>query len=157
MPSQTKTAKASSSMFNSVTIPLSDEESEDLVGWTRSRHRKKRRKPGFQAKGDGVRWISRQILRWWPVLIFFPAIVFLLFQASSIGGASPNVNRQLDFAVSEEEHGGNLNRLHPMTRNVGGVREPSFDLVGLPTLVHWHSSSANELDNGCRSPSCLMI
>ncbi|XP_058069162.1 probable hexosyltransferase MUCI70 [Magnolia sinica] len=107
-------------------ISVSDEDSDDLSGKARSRHRKKRRKPGLQGKKDTIRWIFRTILRWWPVLIFVPAIIFLLFQAPNIGH---DQNDELKPNPVEDTPVGNLNQLGVRYRVVNGVREPCLKIL----------------------------
>ncbi|XP_052193705.1 probable hexosyltransferase MUCI70 isoform X2 [Diospyros lotus] len=73
-------------MFNnSISISVSDEDSDELAGRMRPRVRRKRKKLGFRGKNDFAKRFLRKLLRWWPVLLFLPAAGLLLFEASRIG------------------------------------------------------------------------
>lgn len=119
------------SMFNnnnSLSISVSDEDEEEPSGKMRVRVRRKRKKSGFRGKNELRRLIVKQLLRWWPVLLFLPAAALLLFEATRIGRkTTPVVNNNLvihkkDNFAADNRSEGNLNRLDPTTRVVGGVR-----------------------------------
>ena len=131
-------------MFNnsnnhSVSISVSDDDTDELTRM-RARVRKKRRKSGPRGSNGGelARWVVRKLVRYWMFLIFLPLAGLLLFEASRIGRKSNSVARpELGKSPILSESGlgsakkpslekkseGNLNRLDPMTRVVGGVRE----------------------------------
>lgn len=110
-------------MLNSISISVSDDESDEIAGRMRVRVRKKRKRLGFRARSDAVRRIVRMIVRYWPLLIFMPAILILLFFELPSIGSKPEVKQVPDLAV-EKENMGNLDR--PRTRMVNGVRERKF-------------------------------
>lgn len=110
-------------MLNSISISVSDDESDEIAGRMRVRVRKKRKRLGFRARSDAVRRIVRMIVRYWPLLIFMPAIVILLFFELPSIGSKPEVKQVPDLAI-EKEKMGNLDR--PRTRMVNGVRERKF-------------------------------
>lgn len=117
---------------NSISISVSDDDSDEL-GRVRARVRKKRKKPGFRNNGNGLsRWLLRKLVKYWMVLIFLPAAGLLLFEASSfvmrpeVGKTPSHSDSQLSpikKPSQEKKSDGNLNRLDPTTRVVGGVRE----------------------------------
>lgn len=108
---------------------ISDEDSDDVAGKMRVRVRRKRKKSALRGKNELARQILRQLQRWWPVLLFLPAAGLLVFEASRIGRKpSPVINSELVTQKSpeiivEKKSEGNLNRLDPSTRVVGGVRQ----------------------------------
>ncbi|XP_027331623.1 uncharacterized protein LOC113847005 [Abrus precatorius] len=117
---------------NSVSISVSDDESDEL-GRMRVRARRKRRKLGHR------RWLRKLLLRYWMLLIIIPAACLLIFEASRIGRKpSLNVNSEIETrnnqlhrsnpALVKEPHS-NLNRLDPTTHVVGGVRERCLKLL----------------------------
>ncbi|XP_077233575.1 DNA-directed RNA polymerase subunit beta (DUF616) [Tasmannia lanceolata] len=115
-------------MFNSISISISDEDSDDTTGKMKSRGRRKLRKLGFRGKGDTLRWIFRKMKKWWTVLLFLPAIALLLFEASRLA-RKPDKDPKLDFVSDNEVAGGNLNSLGFKTRIVNGVKEPCLKIL----------------------------
>ncbi|GAB2291337.1 hypothetical protein Dimus_025595 [Dionaea muscipula] len=126
---------------NSVSISVSDDDDNELAaGRIRSRVRRKRRKPSLRSGNELIRHIVRKLTKWWPVLLFFPAVGLLLFEASRIG-VKPGL--QMNSATPKTTSGGlvkqpkaNLNRLEPTTRVVGGVRERCLKLLAPEELQH---------------------
>lgn len=119
---------------NSVSISVSDDDSDEL-GRMRVRVRsRKRKKPGYRFKNELARRVVRKLVRYWTLLIFLAAAGLLLLEASRIGSKSSSGFIQKPDVV-HSNHGstnspsldrkseGNLNRLDPTTRVVGGVRE----------------------------------
>ncbi|KAF3446259.1 hypothetical protein FNV43_RR11438 [Rhamnella rubrinervis] len=143
----------SSSMFNnnSISISVSDEDSDEL-GRMRVRVRsRKRKKPGYRFKNELARRLVRKLVRYWTVLIFIAAAGLLLFEASRIGRKSslvvrsefirnPNIvhsdHSSMNKLSLEKKSEGNLNRLDPTTRVVGGVRERCLKLLPPEELEH---------------------
>lgn len=123
---------------NSISISVSDEDSDEL-GRMRVRVRsRKRKKPVYRFKNELARRVVRKLVRYWAVLIFIAAAGLLLFEASRIGRKSglvvhsgfiqkPNIvhsdHSSMNKPSLEKKSEGNLNRLDPTTRVVGGVRE----------------------------------
>ncbi|KAK1323082.1 hypothetical protein QJS10_CPA02g00101 [Acorus calamus] len=115
-------------MHNSVSIAVDDDESEDLSGKARvTRIRWRRRRLRDPVPGDLVRRVLRWVIRRWTILIFLPAAVFLLIEASRMSG-SP-VIRDRSPPARETESVGNLNRLDPTTRVINGIRQPCLKIV----------------------------
>lgn len=127
-------------MFNNngVAISISDDEADEL-GRMRARARRKRKKhTGPRVRAEWTRRVKRLLVKYWFFLVLVPAAGLLLFEASRIGrGTSPADNRGSDVESVrmrsdsqtsrkpnlEKRSEGNLNRLDPTTRVVGGVRE----------------------------------
>ncbi|XP_024027771.1 uncharacterized protein LOC21404106 [Morus notabilis] len=144
---------------NSVSISISDDDSDELGGRARPRVRKKRKKPGHRNNGSElVRWIVRKLVRYWMLMIFLPAACLLLFEAS-IGrkstplekpelGKTPTVTHsELSSTKNpslEKKPEGNLNRLDPTTRVVGGVRERCLKILPLEELENLDVPSSKE-------------
>ncbi|XP_015884715.3 probable hexosyltransferase MUCI70 [Ziziphus jujuba] len=159
---------SSSSMFsnnnnnnnnnNSMSISVSDDESDEL-GRMRVRVRRKRKKPGYRLKNEFTRRVYRKLVRYWTLLIFIPAACLLIFEASRIGRKSspvvttdyiqnPNFvdsdSTSISKSGSEKKSEGNLNRLDPTTRVVGGVRQRCLKLLSPEELEHLDIPSGNE-------------
>lgn len=114
---------ASSGMLNTVSISVSDSDPEDPPGRMRVRIRRKRRNPHLPFKDGLLRRALRRAVRWWPLLLFIPAISLLVFEASRLFGKPAVELRSTPTSTMEEEPVGNLNRLDPVTRVIHGVRE----------------------------------
>lgn len=126
---------------NSVSISVLDDESDEL-GRRRARARRKRKKLVHRDENGFAVRLLRRLLKHWMLLIIFPIVGFLVFEASIIG-AKPSlmVNSQLGTPSKpvrfnselskvdksthtlEKDPKGNLNRLDPTTRVSGGVRQ----------------------------------
>ncbi|XP_062090523.1 probable hexosyltransferase MUCI70 [Humulus lupulus] len=138
---------------NSIAISVSDDESDEL-GRARARLRKKRKKLGLRNNSNGLsRWLIRKLLKNWMFLIFLPAAGLLLFEASSFvlsphAGKSPNGSgselSSIKKPSQEKKSEGNLNRLDPTTRVVGGVRERCLKLLPPEELDHLDIPSSKE-------------
>ncbi|GFY86129.1 DNA-directed RNA polymerase subunit beta [Actinidia rufa] len=139
-------------MFNnSVTISVSDNDSDDLAGKMRVRVRRKRKKSGFRGRNELAQRFLRKLLRWWPFLLFLPAAGLLVFEASRIGRKpSPDpglVSQKNSGPVVENKSEGNLNRLDPTTRVVRGVRERCLKLLPPEELQHLDIPTDKEPSN----------
>ncbi|CAN1273637.1 Probable hexosyltransferase MUCI70 [Linum perenne] len=109
---------------NSVSIPVSDDESDELSR-KRARVRRKRKKPLFyRVKHDFPKRFFRFLVRYWALLIFIPAVVLLCYETSKIGKEPP-----ADAVDDAKPSHPNLNRMDPSTRMVDGVREPCLKLL----------------------------
>ncbi|KAH7524040.1 hypothetical protein FEM48_Zijuj06G0076100 [Ziziphus jujuba var. spinosa] len=119
----------------------------------RVRVRRKRKKPGYRLKNEFTRRVYRKLVRYWTLLIFIPAACLLIFEASRIGRKSspvvttdyiqnPNFVDSDSTSISKSE--GNLNRLDPTTRVVGGARQRCLKLLSPEELEHLDIPSGNE-------------
>lgn len=124
---------------NSISISVSDEDPDEL-GRMRVRVRRKRKKPGHPVKNELARTVVLLLLKYWMFLILLPAVGLLVFEASRIGRKpSPLATPELGTVTKpslEKKPGGNLNRLDPTTRVVGGVRERCLKLLPPEELEH---------------------
>lgn len=118
-----------SSTNNSVSISVSDDESNDL-NRIRTRTRRKRKKPGHRTSFELPRYILRLFLRYWIVLVFLLAVGLLVFESTRIGtkpaNSEPSELKNPDLSGKEspnKKNEGNLNRLDPTTKVIGGVRQ----------------------------------
>ncbi|KAJ4963314.1 hypothetical protein NE237_023253 [Protea cynaroides] len=128
----------SSSMFNTVSISISDDESDELAGKMRVRARRKRKKLRFRGEDDFLRRMLRKLLKWWALLLFLPAIGLLILEASKIAGKPDEGSKSLvksRFVVDKISEG-NLNHLNPTTRVINGVRERCLKLLPPEQLQH---------------------
>lgn len=131
-----------SNSSNSVSIPVSDNEFDE-VERMRVRARRKRKKLGSRVKNELARRVFRMMLRYWLVVFFLIAAGLLIFEATRIGRKSrmeakselgDTTRPTLGDSVlgTDKKSGldnkpdGNLNRLDPVTRMVAGVRERKF-------------------------------
>lgn len=130
----------SSSIFNNnnISISVSDDESDEL-GRMRVRVRRKRKKHGHnRVRTEFTQRLIRLFVKYWMLLIFLPAAVLLIFEATRIGrkpglainsevnevrkpGLTGNLELSKEKDPSQEKS--NLNRLDPTTHVVRGVRE----------------------------------
>ncbi|KAI3472397.1 hypothetical protein Pfo_029518 [Paulownia fortunei] len=126
---------ASSMLNNSISISVSDDDIEDPSTRMRFRVRRKRKKPGPRGRPDFTRKILTKLLKWWPALLLLLAAALLVYEAFKIGGGGrrspPRVNKSEHVATqsSNTKPQGNLNKLDPTTRVVGGVRERCLKLL----------------------------
>ncbi|KAK2660451.1 hypothetical protein Ddye_006984 [Dipteronia dyeriana] len=146
----------SSSMFNNnnIQISISDEDSDEL-GRMRVRVRRKRKKQNHQrVKSELTHRVLRFFVKYWMVLIFLLAAGLLLFEATRIGKKPSSVDNsehggvtqprkeknsrlvELEKPSLEKKPEGNLNRLDPVTKVIGGVRQPCLDLLPPEQLEH---------------------
>lgn len=120
----------SSSVHNSISFSISDEESDEPAGKMKVQGRRKRKKPFFRSNRGFIDRALRLLARWWPLLIFVPAIILLAFEASKLGRKQSEVvkvdKRQLDSSQVQRT---SLNRLDPTTRVVNGVREVCLKML----------------------------
>lgn len=122
-----------SSSNNSVSISVSDDDSNDL-NRIRARTRRKRKKPGHKTSFELPRYLLRVFLRYWVVLVFLLAVGLLVFESTRIGMKSANSKlselKNPDLIGKEspsKKNEGNLNRLDPTTKVIGGVRQRKLD------------------------------
>uniref|UniRef100_A0A1J3D3P7 TOD1/MUCI70 glycosyltransferase-like domain-containing protein n=1 Tax=Noccaea caerulescens TaxID=107243 RepID=A0A1J3D3P7_NOCCA len=142
-----------SSSNNSVSISVSDDETNDL-NRIRTRTRRKRKKPGHRTSFELPRYILRLFVRYWIVLVFLVAVGLLVFESTRIGtkpaNSEPSELKNPDLSGKEspnKKNEGNLNRLDPTTKVIGGVRQrclkllPPEELENLDVLDRKDSSS----------------
>ncbi|XP_026400170.1 uncharacterized protein LOC113296026 isoform X2 [Papaver somniferum] len=88
---------------NSVSINISDDESDDINGKKRARVRRKRKKFGFRGgkNNDFLRRMIKNLLRWWLFLLIIPAIGLLLFEASRMIGTTKPIHDSKTAACLE--------------------------------------------------------
>ena len=111
---------------NGVSITVSDEEECDELGRKRARVRRKRKKPSYRAKSELAQRVIRWLVKYWLFLVYVPATVLLLYEASRVGRkTSPEIasKHSSERARVEKRPLMNLNRLDPKYRFVHGVRE----------------------------------
>ncbi|XVE83468.1 hypothetical protein DITRI_Ditri16bG0090500 [Diplodiscus trichospermus] len=146
----------SSSIFNnnSISISVSDEESDEL-GRMRVRVRRKRKKHGHhRVRTELTQRLVRLFVKYWMILIFLPAAVLLVFEATRIGRKpglvvnsevnevkKPNLSGNSELGKvkepnQEKKSDSNLNRLDATTHVVGGVRERCLKLLPAEELEH---------------------
>ncbi|KAJ8466828.1 hypothetical protein OPV22_029380 [Ensete ventricosum] len=118
---------SSSSMLNTISISVSDD--DEVTGRMRVRVRPKRKKPGLRGRRELLRWAVRTAIRWWPVLLFLPAVALLLLESSRLGRKLPDEVGDNLAASAKVESLKNLNRLDPTTRVVHGVREHCLKIL----------------------------
>lgn len=124
-------------MYNgSVSIAVSDDDSDELAGKLRPRVRRKRRKLGLRGKTQLSREVTKRLLKLWPALLFLPFAALLVFEAYRLGGkpnppakTSETVPQNKPVLHIDKKPPANLNRLDPVTRVVGGVRERCLKLL----------------------------
>ncbi|KFK31832.1 hypothetical protein AALP_AA6G164200 [Arabis alpina] len=138
-----------SSSNNSVSISVSDDESNDL-NRIRARTRRKRKKSSHKTSFELPRYLLRAFVRYWVVLVFLLAVGLLVFESTRIGSKSEISTKNPDSSGKEspsKKNEGNLNRLDPTTKVIGGVRQrclkllPPDELENLDILEHRDSSS----------------
>ncbi|XVF58915.1 hypothetical protein PTKIN_Ptkin07bG0104400 [Pterospermum kingtungense] len=144
----------SSSIFNnnSISISVSDDESDEL-GRMQVRVRRKRKKHGHnRVRTELTQRLIRWFVKYWMLLIFLPASVLLIFEATRIGrkpglvvNSEVNEVKKPSFLGNSElskvkepsqDKNSNLNRLDPTTHVVGGVRERCLKLLPAEELEH---------------------
>ncbi|KAK4859702.1 hypothetical protein QYF36_010234 [Acer negundo] len=139
---------------NNIQISISDEDSDEL-GRMRVRVRRKRKKQKHQrVKSELTHRVLRFFIKYWMVLIFLFAAGLLLFEAMRIGKKPSSVDNsehggvtqplkeknsrlvELEKPNLEKKPEGNLNRLDPVTKVIGGVRQPCLELLPPEQLEH---------------------
>lgn len=151
---------------NSVAIPVSDDEADEL-GRLRVRARRKRKKhTGPRVRAEWTRRVKRLLVKYWLFLVLVPAAGLLLFEASRIGRNTSLEDARVSDAEStimgsdsqvskkptlENRSEGNLNRLDPTTRVIGGVRQRKLYISLNPRCELLDLSS-----NGCHFNSCIL-
>ncbi|KAK9748352.1 hypothetical protein RND81_02G051800 [Saponaria officinalis] len=122
----------------SMSIQVSDDDSDEHSGRImRTRVRRKRKK--FRSNTELTRRIVRQLAKWWPILVFLPALGLLLFEASRLG-ARPSHEPSHEFTRSTPGFSlvknSNLNRLDHTYHTVAGVKERCLKLLPPEELDH---------------------
>ncbi|KAG6711544.1 hypothetical protein I3843_05G053000 [Carya illinoinensis] len=124
----------SSSTVNhsTISITVSDEESDDRSRLLRAR--RKRRKQYYlssrsKTKKDLLVRALRKVVRWWPIILFVPAIGLLLFEVSRVFEKQPDPSVTLVPNFGRKVSVGNLNRSDPRTRAVHGGRERCLKIL----------------------------
>ncbi|XWS44608.1 hypothetical protein CRYUN_Cryun15aG0062200 [Craigia yunnanensis] len=145
----------SSSIFNnSISISVSDDESDE-PGRMRVRVRRKRKKYGYyRVRTELAQRLIPWFVKYWTFLIFLPAAVLLIFEATRIGRKpglvvnsevnevkKPNFSGNSELSKvkepsQEKKSDINLNRRDPTTHVVGGVRERCLKLLSAEELEH---------------------
>ena len=127
-------------LSNSVSISMSDDDSNETNRIRPSRTRRKRKKPGHRTTfGELPRYFLRLLLRYWILLVLLLALGLLLFESTRIGTKSANsdhsqLKKHNPDSSGNKKNEGNLNRLDPTTKVIGGVRQrklspsPSFNI-----------------------------
>ncbi|KAL0710422.1 hypothetical protein Bca4012_017400 [Brassica carinata] len=129
---------------NSVSITMSDDDESNETNRFRSttRTRRKRKKPGHRTTTSELpRYFLRLMLRYWIVLVFLLALGLLLFESTRIGTKSPNsehsqLKQKSSDSSENKRNEGNLNRLDPTTKVIGGVRQRCLKLLPPEELEH---------------------
>lgn len=122
----------------SVSISLSDEESDEL-GRMRVRARRKRKKLGNR------RLLRKLFVRYWMLLVIVPAAGLFIFEATRIGRSLNGLNTNSRIETRTHRIDGssstlrkaptNLNRLDPTTHVVAGIREREYLFLSIFILV----------------------
>ncbi|KAI0511832.1 hypothetical protein KFK09_012464 [Dendrobium nobile] len=120
----------SSSVLSSISFSISDDESDEPVGKMKVQGRRKRKKQFLRSNRGFLDRALRLLARWWPLMIFIPAIVLLAFEASKLGRKqSETVKVEKQQLEGSQVQKTNLNRLDPTTRVVNGVREVCLKML----------------------------
>ncbi|KAG6408735.1 hypothetical protein SASPL_131756 [Salvia splendens] len=120
---------------NGVPIYVSGDDPEDPSRRMRPRVRRKRKKPGVRSWPDFTRRIIAKLPKWLLALCLLFIVCIWIYGAIKIGDGEirrPPPARKSDHAAtqsSKEKPLGNLNKLDPTTRVVGGVRERCLKLL----------------------------
>ncbi|CAN4092802.1 unnamed protein product [Withania somnifera] len=136
-------SSSSPMLNNSVSINVSDDEPDEFVNKLRARARRKRKKIALRSKSGFSHIFVKNLIKWWPVLLFLLAAGLLIFEATRIGGRTSSVVKQSNSEtghkaekIVENQLPKNLNRLDPVTHVVHGVREPCLKLLPAEELEH---------------------
>ncbi|XP_009132681.1 uncharacterized protein LOC103857257 [Brassica rapa] len=129
-------------LSNSVSISMSDDDSNETNRIRPSRTRRKRKKPGHRTTfGELPRYFLRLLLRYWILLVLLLALGLLLFESTRIGTKSANsdhsqLKKHNPDSSGNKKNEGNLNRLDPTTKVIGGVRQRCLKLLPPEELEH---------------------
>ncbi|XP_057965735.1 probable hexosyltransferase MUCI70 [Malania oleifera] len=133
-PPFSPTSTAATMLSGGLSIPVYDDGPDgNIAAPAKSRlvqpRRKRKKLVGFPGKHEFLRRrMLGKLFKWWPLLLFLPAIGLLVLEWSRILGVSRQMGRpKHDF--SEKEVQGNLNRLDPTTRMVNGTRQRCLKLL----------------------------
>ncbi|XP_013622980.1 probable hexosyltransferase MUCI70 [Brassica napus] len=122
-------------LSNSVSISMSDDDSNEINRIRSTRTRRKRKKPGHRTTfGELPRYLLRLLLRYWILLVLLLAFGLLLFESTRIGTKS--ANSEHNQLKKSPDSSGNLNRLDPTTKVIGGVRQRCLKLLPPEELEH---------------------
>ncbi|KAJ0261831.1 hypothetical protein HA466_0048720 [Hirschfeldia incana] len=127
---------------NSVTISMSDDDDSNETNRIRpARTRRKRKKPGHNRTtfAELPRYFLRLLLRYWIVFLFLLALALLLFESTRIGAKSAKNQehkKKPPDSIPNKINEGNLNRLDPTTKVIGGVRQRCLKLLPPEELEH---------------------
>lgn len=124
---------------NSISIPDSDEDSDEYNARMRVRVRRKRKKSAnIRSNAELTRRVVRKLAKWWPLLLFLPAMALLLFEASRLGRRPSHQNKAEWTRKSPSSRvidDKNLNRLDPIYHTVaGGVKERCLPILSTEDL-----------------------
>ncbi|XP_041010513.1 probable hexosyltransferase MUCI70 [Juglans microcarpa x Juglans regia] len=131
----------SSSTVNhpTISITVSDEESDDRSRLLRAR-RKRRKQHSLSSRSktnkDLLVRALRKVVRWWPIILFVPAMGLLLFEVSRVFEKQPDPSVTLVPSFGRKVSVGNLNRSDPRTRAVHGGRERCLKILPPEELEH---------------------
>ncbi|XP_073052960.1 probable hexosyltransferase MUCI70 isoform X2 [Primulina eburnea] len=119
---------------SSISISVSDEEHDEPSGRSRVRVHRKRKIQGPRARPDFTRKFISKLLKWWPAVVLLFAVVLLIYEAVKIGrvpNSGPHRLKNLVNVASRSSNNtpGNLNRLDPTTRIVGGARQRCLSIL----------------------------
>ncbi|KAF2612917.1 hypothetical protein F2Q70_00008146 [Brassica cretica] len=128
-------------LSNSVSISMSDDDSNEINRIRSTRTRRKRKKPGHRTTfGELPRYLLRLLLRYWILLVLLLAFGLLLFESTRIGTNSANSEhsqlKKSPDSSGNKKNEGNLNRLDPTTKVIGGVRQRCLKLLPPEELEH---------------------
>lgn len=119
--------KSMQTMFNgnsSITIPVSDDDSDEYTTKMRYRNRRKRKKSvSIRSNAELTRRVVRKIAKWWPLLLFLPAMALLLFEASRLSRNSVPHTKSTHIHVDHNIPHTNFNHVQPIYHTVAGVRQ----------------------------------
>ncbi|XAR61814.1 hypothetical protein NMG60_11016337 [Bertholletia excelsa] len=139
---------------SSLPVSLSDDETDELAGKMKMRVRRKRKKSVFRGKNEFFQRFLGKLMRWWPVLLFLLAVGLLVFEASRIGLKTRPViqlgtksQKKPRPLTAKKPPEANFNRLDPITRVVGGVRQPCLKLLPVEELEQLDIPTDKELSS----------
>ncbi|KMT19272.1 hypothetical protein BVRB_1g012800 [Beta vulgaris subsp. vulgaris] len=125
-------------MFNgnsSITIPVSDDDSDEYTTKMRYRNRRKRKKSvSIRSNAELTRRVVRKIAKWWPLLLFLPAMALLLFEASRLSRNSVPHTKSTHIHVDHNIPHTNFNHVQPIYHTVAGVRQRCLTILSADDL-----------------------